>query len=162
MVPHLELLEILLITYQENPNQQMGAERRNLSFIPQSLELLRGWRDKSRVNYIDKSELEACLLSCSTLSILVRLLSMSEYDLWVREMTIACLDFKNPVGFETFNCFKSVCIIERNTTESSRSDPVLKEVQSTAVKKVITAITGETRKGRNLLERGCLLLVTTE
>ena len=26
----------------------------------------------------------------------------------------------------------------------------------------VPAITGETRKGRNLLERGCLLLVTTE
>ena len=48
----------------------------------------------SRENYIDKVELETYLLSCSTLSSLVRLLSASEYDLWVREMTISGLDLK--------------------------------------------------------------------
>ena len=51
-------------------------------------------------------------------------------------MTIAGLDFKNPTGIEVFNCFKRVCIIERNTTECSRSDPVPKEVQNTGVKKI--------------------------
>ena len=35
----------------------------------------------SRVNYIDRVELETCLLSWSTLSSLVRLLPISEYDL---------------------------------------------------------------------------------
>ena len=90
----------------------------------------------SRVNYINRSELEACLLSRSTLSSLVRLLPTSEYDLWVREITIAGLDFKNPMGIETFNCFKRVCIIKRNTTECSRYDPVPKEVQNTGVKKI--------------------------
>ena len=34
----------------------------------------------SRVNYIDRTELEACLLSCSTLSSLVRLLPAPEHD----------------------------------------------------------------------------------
>ena len=86
----------------------------------------------SIVNYIDKIELETCLLSPNTLSSLVRLLP----DLWVREMTITGLDFKNPVGVETFNCFKRVCIIERNMNESSRYDPVPKKVQNIAVKKV--------------------------
>ena len=52
-------------------------------------------------------------------------------------MTVSGLDFRNPVGAETFNCFKRVCIIERNTNESSRSDPSPKEVQNAAVKKVI-------------------------
>ena len=51
-------------------------------------------------------------------------------------MTIAGLDFKNPVGIVTFNFFKWVCIIERNTNKSLRSDPVPKEVQNTTVKKV--------------------------
>ena len=73
----------------------------------------------SPVNYIDRAELEACLLSRSTLSSLVRLFPASEYDLWGREMMIAGLDFKNPVGIETFSCFKRVCVIERNTNESS-------------------------------------------
>ena len=73
----------------------------------------------SRVSYIDGAELEACLLSRSTLSSLISLLPTAEYDLWVREMTVAGLDFRNPVGLETFNCFKKVCIIERNTSECS-------------------------------------------
>ena len=62
---------------------------------------------------------------------------MSEYNLWVQEMTIAGLDFKNHVGIETFNCFKRVCVIERNTNEGSRSDPTLKEVQNISVKNIM-------------------------
>ena len=59
----------------------------------------------SRANYINKTELEACLLSLSILSSLVLLLLVSEHNIWVREMTVAGLDFRNPVGLETFNCF---------------------------------------------------------
>ena len=51
-----------------------------------------------RANYINTTELEACLLSRSTLSSLVLLLPVSEHDVWVREMTVAGLDFRNPVG----------------------------------------------------------------
>ena len=57
------------------------------------------------MNYIDKVELEAYLLSRNRLSSLVSLLPTSEYDLWVREMTVSGLDFRNPVGAATFNCF---------------------------------------------------------
>ena len=69
----------------------------------------------SRVSHINRAELEACLLSWSTLSSLISLLPTAEYDLWVRKMTVSGLDFRNPVGAETFNCFKRVCVIERNT-----------------------------------------------
>ena len=62
----------------------------------------------SRANYINKTELEAYLLSRSTLSSLVLHLLVSEHDIWVREMTAAGLDFRNPVGLETFNCFKEI------------------------------------------------------
>ena len=47
----------------------------------------------------------------------------------------AGLDFKNWVGIETFNCFKKVCIIERNKNESSRSEPTPRETMLTGVKK---------------------------
>ena len=66
----------------------------------------------SRVSYINGVELEACLLSRSTLSSLIGLFPTAWYDLWVREMTVSGLDFRNPVGAETFNCFKKVCVIE--------------------------------------------------
>ena len=89
----------------------------------------------SRVSYIDRTELESCLLSLSTLSSMISLLPISEYDLWVREMTMSGLDFKNPVGIETFNCFKRICVIERNTCESSRTDPAQVDSLSTGTKK---------------------------
>ena len=91
----------------------------------------------SRVSYINGAELETCLLSRSTVSSLISLRPTAEYDLWVREMTISGLDFRNPVGPETFNCFKKVCVIERNTNECSRSDPIPKDVQATALKKTV-------------------------
>ena len=90
----------------------------------------------SRVSYIDRTELESCLLSSSTLSSMINLLPISEYDLWVRQMTMSGLDFKNPVGIETFNCFKNIYVIERNMCESSRTDPALVEVPSTGTKKI--------------------------
>ena len=43
--------------------------------------------------------------------------------------------FKNPVGIETFNCFKKVCIIECNTNESSRSEHTPREAQMARIKK---------------------------
>ena len=50
-------------------------------------------------------------------------------------MTVAGLDFRNPVGLETFNCFKRVCFIERNTNKSASLDPTPKEAMTTAIKK---------------------------
>ena len=55
-------------------------------------------------------------------------------------MTVFRLDFRNPVGVKTFNCFKKVCVIERNTNECSRSNPMPKEVQVTAVKKSVKSL----------------------
>ena len=92
-----------------------GSRKEKFVFYSSITEAIQRLERLSRVNYINRAELEACLLTHSTLSSLVRLLPTSEYDLWVREMTIAGLDFKNPVGIETLNCFMRVCIIERNT-----------------------------------------------
>ena len=58
-----------------------------------------------------------------------------EYELWVREMTMSGLDFKNPVGMETFNCFKRIYVIERNTCESARTDSAQIDSPSTGTKK---------------------------
>ena len=70
--------------------------------------------------------MEACLLSRSTLSSLIGLLPPAEHDFMVREMSKNLLDFGNPEGLETFNSFKRVCKIERNTNESSKNDPETK------------------------------------
>ena len=50
-------------------------------------------------------------------------------------MTLAGLDFKNPVGKETFNCFKKVCVIERNTNETTRSESTPRETPAGISKK---------------------------
>ena len=47
-------------------------------------------------------------------------------------MTVAGLDFINPVGID---CFKKVCIIERKTNESSRSEPTPRETPIIGVRK---------------------------
>ena len=70
------------------------------------------------------------------MSSLISLLPLAEYELWVREMTISGLEFKNPVGLETFDCFKRICIIERNTCESARTDSAPVDSSSTGSKKV--------------------------
>ena len=51
-------------------------------------------------------------------------------------MTVAGLDFRNPVGQETFKCFKRVCIIERNTNKINRDMSNARELQSSNTKKV--------------------------
>ena len=52
--------------------------------------------------------LEACLLSRSTLS---SLLPTSEYDLWVREMTVSVLDFRNPRREYRYLAKKGMCAL---------------------------------------------------
>ena len=127
---HLESWGILSIINLENLSHCMGIEKEKFVFDSTITRAIQRLERLSRVNYIDRAKLETCLLSRSTLSSLVRLLPMSEYDLWVREMKIAGLDFKNPVGMEMFICFKRECVIERNTNKGSRSDPSPKEVQN--------------------------------
>ena len=52
-------------------------------------------------------------------------------------MTVAGLDFRNPVGLETFECFKKVCITERNTNENSAANINTKDMQSFNTKKTV-------------------------
>ena len=42
------------------------------------------------------------------------------YADWIKEMTRAGLDYKNPVGEAAYKVFKNLCIIERNKSEGSR------------------------------------------
>ena len=74
----------------------------------------------SKVEGIDKLELEACLYSRATLSSLSLLLPSDAYTDWISEMTKAGMDYKNPKGIKAFSVFKNLCIIERNKSEGSR------------------------------------------
>ena len=95
----------------------LNNRKEKFSFYSAIIGALQRLEKLSRTTHINRDELESCLLSRNTLSTLVKLLPIAEYDLWVREMTVAGLDFRNPEGLDTFACFKKICIIERNTNE---------------------------------------------
>ena len=132
------MMKTWLITYSGGPSRIVGDIVGNLpkrakqapdnrkdqfSFYSVIIGAIQRLERLSSVSYINGAELESCL---STLSSLISLLPAPEYDLWVREMTVAGLDFRNPVGLETFVFFKKVCIIERNTNEISGPSPTVK------------------------------------
>ena len=95
---------------------------------------------------MDGTELEACLLSRSTLSVLIGLLPTTEHDLWVREMSKNLLDFRNPEGLETFNCFKRICTMERNTNENYQDDQGARSVPGwKKIPKAVHKVVIETR-----------------
>ena len=74
----------------------------------------------SKVEGIDKLELESCLYSRATLSSFSLLLPSEAYADWISEMTKAGMDYKNPEGEKAYTVFKDLCIIERNNSEGSR------------------------------------------
>ena len=129
------IIEDIIGSLTRKPKPEVGNRKEKFIFYSAITGAMQRLERLSRVSYIDRSELETCLLSRSTLSSMISLLPILEYDFWVREMTTAGLDFKNPVGIETFNCFKKICVIERNTCENSRTDSAPVEVQSTGVKR---------------------------
>jgi len=51
------------------------------------------------------------------LSGLSLVLPTETYADWIKEMTRAGLDYKNPVGEAAYKVFKNLCIIERNKSE---------------------------------------------
>ena len=74
----------------------------------------------TKVNGIDKVELETNLFSRATLTSLSLVLPNQAHADWITEMTKAGLDYKNPVGDNAYKIFKNLCIIERNKSEGSR------------------------------------------
>ena len=50
-------------------------------------------------------------------------------------------DFRNPVGPDTFACFKRICIIERNINENHRENMIPNNNQSLSTKKTVKSST---------------------
>ena len=53
---------------------------------------------------------------------------------------VAGLYFRNPVGLETFVCFKKVCIIERNTNGKSGPSQNSKDMSSSNTRETVGSI----------------------
>ena len=59
-------------------------------------------------------ELKNCLYSRDTLSSLTKSLISQDYDEYIKEMTRRDLDWRNPLGKETYKCFRYICVMEKN------------------------------------------------
>ena len=51
-------------------------------------------------------ELKECLYSRNTLTSLTKLLIPHDYDEYIKEMTNRQLDWRNPLGVDTYECFR--------------------------------------------------------
>ena len=71
------------------PKPAIGNRKEKFAFYSAITGALQRLERLSRVSYIERTELESCLLSRSTLSSLIGLLPLAEYELWVREMTMS-------------------------------------------------------------------------
>ena len=72
-----------------NLSRKCNNRRKKFGFYSDITGSIQRLERLSRVSYINGVELEAYLLSSSTLNSLVSLLPTSEYDLWIREMTVS-------------------------------------------------------------------------
>ena len=75
-------------------------------------------------------ELKDCLYSRDTLSSLTKLLISQDYDEYIKEMTRRDLDWRNPLGEETYKCFRYICVMEKNMLEAARDNGGFSSVQA--------------------------------
>jgi len=66
---------------------------------------------------ISRDDLEGTLFSQSTLRDLISVLPPNENEEFIRQMYLRGLDYRNPAGFQTFLCFRSICEMERSAME---------------------------------------------
>ena len=57
------------------------------------------------------------------------LLISQDYDEYVKEMTRRDLDWRNPLGEETYKCFRYTCVMEKNILEAARDNGGFSTVQ---------------------------------
>ena len=75
-------------------------------------------------------EVKDCLYSRDMLTSVTKLLIAQDYDEYIKEMTRRNLDWRNPLGEETYNCFRHICVMEKNMLEASRDNGGLSTVQA--------------------------------
>ena len=93
---------IMALAKRKKPAANDHSERYSrLSAIPAALQ----WFEKlTKTNPALGVELNDCLYSCNTLTSLSKLLVALDYDEYIQEMTRRALDWRNPLGKETYDC----------------------------------------------------------
>ena len=62
------------------------------------------------------------MYSQNTLTSLSKLLITQDYDEYIREMTRRNLDWRNPLGLDTYECFRYIYTMEKNMLEAARDN----------------------------------------
>ena len=73
-------------------------------------------------NAVLGAELKDCLYSQNTPTSIGKLLITQDYDEYIREMTRRNLNWRNPLGQDTYECFRYICTMEKNTIEAARDN----------------------------------------
>ena len=91
-------------------------------------------------------ELKDCLYSRNTLNSLTKLLISQDYDEYIKEMTRRDLDWRNPLGEETYKCFRYTCGMEKNMLEAARDNGGFSTVPAVAP---LTTATGSNTSAKS-------------
>ena len=76
--------------------------------------------------------MKECLYSRNTLTSLTKLLIAQDYDKYIKEMTRRDLDWRNPLGEETYNCFRHICVMEKNMLKVAKDNGGFSTAQATS------------------------------
>ena len=63
-------------------------------------------------------ELNDWLYTWNTLLSLSKLIVVLDFDEYIREMTRRSLEWRNPLGKKTYECFRYICTMEKNMLDA--------------------------------------------
>ena len=98
------------------------------------------------------TELKECRHSRNTLTSLSKLLITQDYDKYIREMARRHLDWRNPLGQDTYECFRYVCTMEKNMLEAARDNGGFSTPQSSPPPSLSTGVCNTLLHGREYLQ----------
>ena len=101
---------VMALTRRKKPTANDHSDR--YSHVSAILAALQRLEKLVRSNPTLKEELKECLRN--TLTSLSKLLISQDYDEYIKEMTRRHLDWRNPLGADTYECFRYICTMEKN------------------------------------------------
>ena len=111
---------VMTLTRRKKPSATDCADRyTNISAIIAALQQLENLICSNPVLGV---EMKGCLYSQNTLTSLTKLLIAQDYDEYIKEMTWRNLDWRNPLGEKAYNCFRYICVMEKNMLEAARDN----------------------------------------
>ena len=94
--------------------------------------------------------MKECLHSRNTLTSLSKLLISQDYDEYIKEMTRRHLDWRNPLGAKTYDCFRYICTMEKNMLEAARDNGGFSILQSIPTPSINTGVSSSKNKSKGV------------